>query len=336
MLNCQKRISYLMLILLPILNCYEIYKGTPLPLGDEFEDYWTLADWDSSMIIDILASKDNDGTFFILSERRIFHTQTNYTEFNEIFSGKYMLTCIDLFLDSQTRLLVGTDTSLIFLLRGPDFTPQKIFIPELNGVYFVLFHPSDTNIFYAGDSNNLLYTGDMGISFDTIFCSGEFIKSFKTDPAGNLYVVTSSGLLRSTDQGADWQTVYQSSEISEFCIDQKGDIYISLRCEVKKSSDQGQNWQNCFSIEDNILTFIPLPDYLIVVYNSDGLIKLHKIFSDFKKIDMSYGIIYGDYGDIGVLLRADGNYYLFCIKDYDYGEFDNSIIFYFLDTLLPP
>jgi photosystem II stability/assembly factor-like uncharacterized protein len=152
--------------------------------------------------------------------------------------------------------------------QGENWT-QKSFIQQIKrktytmGSYTILalkFDPKDANIVYVGTKGQgILLSKNGGENWETTAQKTGNIYSLDIDTLDTniIYATNDYSILKSTDQGATWETVHTESKkqnFSNIIIDtfDHNKIYAaSLSGIVYKSWDQGNNWEIKLQLEDD-------------------------------------------------------------------------------------
>jgi photosystem II stability/assembly factor-like uncharacterized protein len=129
--------------------------------------------------------------------------------------------------------------------------------------------PLDSNIIYAGTKEKgLMMTKDAGETWTVTGLTSGNVLSVDIDPANNqtIYIAKDTSVLRSSDQGINWETVHTDSQkgnINKVLIDSYDSkrIYAASASGILyKSTDQGNNWFIKFQTED---TDEPIIDFYL-------------------------------------------------------------------------
>lgn len=147
-------------------------------------------------------------------------------------------------------------------------------ISEIN-VLAMAFHPADPNIIYLGTKTNGLYlTLTGGESWYQSDIDSGSIRSIAIDPIdpNNVYVAKDKTVMKSTDQGLTWETVYadvQGGTIKAVAVDsfEHSRVYAGTSAgTVVKSVDYGINWNLVMQIGDGIEQLLIAPQDTLIVY----------------------------------------------------------------------
>ena len=157
---------------------------------------------------------------------------------------------------------------------GPVSTEHLFGIGRMNAI---VFHPSDTNIMYAGSASGGLYkTMDHGLNWttstDTMPALGVSDVAIHPHNPQIMYWATgdndgnssdSYGLLKSVDGGLSWTNVLVPTfgffEMDEIIIDPRHPDTVLVACSrgVYRTTDGGQNWNRTLTSEIEDLIFHP-------------------------------------------------------------------------------
>lgn len=327
-------------LLLTLFYTCEHYHGKPVPLGDEFEDHWNRMDWPGTGISHIEPSKINAGEFFIISEKEVWQIQDTIVK-NEIFSKDIKLTCLAGSFILPQKLLIGTETSSVYIVSLAGGTSVEISVPYLSSISFVAFSPNDVQTFYVGDSNLILRTVDSGNFFDSLFYSPNRIVNIIVSPSGKFFIATNKDVFLSTDQGNTWDTIYTSTNgnINRITVDKTDNIYLAEGAAVLISKDQIQ-WNIIFDSLGEHFSFAQAESGLVVAnYNYDE-VRVDKITQAGQSFEISLGIVFESHYDDNawIIITANQNEYLLTFGSFEeYEATSHSFeLFYFYDSELPP
>jgi photosystem II stability/assembly factor-like uncharacterized protein len=118
-------------------------------------------------------------------------------------------------------------------------------------VISMVFHPNDTNIIYLGTKENGLYiTLTGGETWIQSKVDSGYIGAIAVDTVdpNNVYLAQGSSILKSTDQGATWETVYtdvKGATVTTLAVDsfEHSRVYAGTSAgNIYKSTDYGVNW----------------------------------------------------------------------------------------------
>lgn len=142
-------------------------------------------------------------------------------------------------------------------------------------VLAMTFHPEDTNIIYLGTKSSGLYlTLTGGESWYPSDVESGSIRSIAIDPIdpNNVYLAKDKTVMKSTDQGLTWETVYsdvQGGTITVVAIDsfEHSRVYAATSAgTVLKSVDYGINWDLVMQIGDSIKQLLIAPHDTRIMY----------------------------------------------------------------------
>ena len=137
------------------------------------------------------------------------------------------------------------------------------------------FHPQDPNIIYIGTRENGLYLTLTGGEnwYQSDITTGT-IRSIAVDPVdpSNVYMAKDKTVLKSTDEGLTWETVYtdvQGGTITALAVDsfEHSRVYAGTSSgTVVKSADYGVSWDLRMQIGDGIEQLLVAPHDTRIVY----------------------------------------------------------------------
>ncbi len=172
---------------------------------------------------------------------------------------------------------------------------QKVFVSQVGrkattlselNVLTLEFYPTDANIIYLGSKGNGLYltaTGGEQWTQSTTINSGN-INAIAIDPVDprNVYIAKDSYILKSTDEGLTWETVYEDvkgTTINSLIVDsfEHSRLYAGTAGgEILKSYDYGINWELHLQIEDGISKLVMAKHDTRVIYALTSEYDLYK------------------------------------------------------------
>lgn len=97
-------------------------------------------------------------------------------------------------------------------------------------------------------------SADNGNTWTQVLSMG-FVNTLAINPQGHIFA-SIGGVLRSTDNGTTWDTIYSvvtpSTGVSALAINADGHIFVGTQSglsggTIDRSTDNGENWTNCFS-----------------------------------------------------------------------------------------
>ena len=142
-------------------------------------------------------------------------------------------------------------------------------------VFAMSFHPEDPNIIYLGTKENGLYlTLTGGESWYQSDVDSGAVRAVAIDPVdpNNVYLAKDKTVMKSTDQGLTWETVYadvQGGTIKALAVDsfEHSRVYAATSVgTVLKSVDYGVNWDLIMQIGDGIEQLLIAPHDTRIIY----------------------------------------------------------------------
>jgi len=319
--------------------CNGLQRGTPVPLGDEFEDRWNSIGWGGLSVAGIEPSKINEREFFVIVTGDVWRIRDTVVT-NTLFDGASAVTCLSSSYGPPQKLLIGTETSSVFIYDFASGSTSEIVVPGLVSISHVSFSSLDNQTFYTGDGHLLLRTGDGGVNFDSIFHTNDDIVDIVD--IYPLCVATNRNVFLSYDQGNTWDTSYTaaSAVIKGFATDDVFHLYLGVDSTIFSYEPPGQ-WNQIFTVDAGNFTFTGIEQgLLIAVINNDYDLKIQKVSRTGQSIDLSMGIAYSYYDEVLALIAANQKEYLLFIGEPNYDDSGNSIVpdnlSYYYDTPLPP
>ena len=199
----------------------------------------------------------------------------SFTRVNSCIDYPYILS---LGSNENNDIFAGSSSEGIYRTTNGGFSWQSINTGlENSGIYSIL--TNTVGNIYLGTGGGVYRSTNNGESWHKRGFNNSKIECFAIDSSNNLLIGVydftnplepKANLFRSTNEGLNWQNLFETYNISAVHVSKNGHYYVATGYSIYQSSDNGQNWSQS-AVPNQIYTISSNADNHLFIGTNNGV-----------------------------------------------------------------
>jgi photosystem II stability/assembly factor-like uncharacterized protein len=248
---------------------------------------------------EVIICDENDVVYFAGHGQSLYKSIDNGISWQRISPFGSAFDIYSLTITQSGELFIGIFDGWERVLKTPDggLTWQDC----SNGInsYVNCLASIQNTVFVGTLHNGLLFSNDLGNTWQQSEFDSGFVKSISTDPSGNLYANYNTEIFRSDNFGNSWINIFrtQSAFWGKILPISDTEIFVINQNQIYRSLNGAQDWDTISTFPENIiLNDIYLSsDSVLYLSTNNGIYKSVDFSETWNEIDLGLtNIIYDD------------------------------------------